>query len=145
MKKILSKIASIIILVVLGIMTYHVAKIGFSELQTFYFHILMVFAWLFTSAMGIWLYNVWQLTRHNSHGEDNKLNQAERLGIQRVHAAILMASAILVFASIFVYYGKKGDEQLEQAQPAFNNYINNVGVVEFGASSNNTNTLRNFM
>jgi hypothetical protein len=89
---------------------YNVAQIGISEQQTLYFHLLLVFVWLGTSAVTIWLYNTWSFSKSITAGEDGSHNQTERLAILKVHAAIFLASAILVFGSVFIYYGKKSDE-----------------------------------
>jgi hypothetical protein len=110
LKKIAGKAISLIVLLLLGVAAYSVAKIGFTELQTFYYHILFILLWLLTAGIGMKVYNIWGLSKQAAAGDDGVLNQAERGKLLTVHAAIIVASAILVLGTIFVYFGKKSDE-----------------------------------
>ncbi|MDR0926558.1 MAG: hypothetical protein LBO69_02185 [Ignavibacteria bacterium] len=102
-----------VVIILFGVIVCNVAMIGISEIQTLYFHILMVLLWLGTSALGIWLYGIFSIPRALAEGKDKDLNQVERLTILKIHTAIILASAILVFSSTFIYYGKKSDEMGE--------------------------------
>jgi uncharacterized membrane protein len=131
-KSLAQKILSLAILLMLGVAAYSVAEIGIAERQTFYYHIIFILLWLFTAGIGMKLYSAWTLSKYVSAGEDEILNQAERGYLMRVHSAILIAAAILVFGTILVYYGKKSDEIPY-------NYGANSVVIE----CDSTNTLRN--
>lgn len=107
---VIQRVISLVFLILVGIVVFNVAKVGISEAQTFYFHILIVFLWLGTSAVAIWLYGIWNVPKALAQGKDKEYNQVERLAVLKVHMAIILASAILVFGSTFIYYGKKSDE-----------------------------------
>lgn len=107
-----AQIVSIITFVISLIVLYKVLIIGISEVQTLYFHILFIVLWLVTAGVGILFYNTWGVSKKTATGEDGKLNQAERIALMKVHATILLAAAILVFGTTFIYYGKKSDETI---------------------------------
>lgn len=108
--EILRKIAAITATVACFVVLVEVAYISIAEIQTVYFHLFSVIIWLTTCSLGMWFYSVFGLAKSISEGSDQALNQAERGNVMKVHCAIIIASALLVFGTIFIYYGKSGDE-----------------------------------
>jgi len=110
LKQSAEKAISLGILALLGYASYEVAKIGMAEQQTFYYHILFILLWLLTAGIGMKVYSIWSLSKSIAEGDDKQLSDMERAAVMRVHSAILIASAVLVFGTVLVYYGKKSDE-----------------------------------
>lgn len=121
-KTMLKKIFYGMLGLVLLIFTIHATILGFSEIQTFYYIILMEFSWILTSGIMILWYNNWCVTKKNIEGEDNKLNQAERISLQKVHAFIILGASLILIASSLIYYGKKSDEIFIDNNPITNTY-----------------------
>ncbi len=117
------KIIIIIFAIILFGAVLNVAIIGFSEVQTFYLILIMTGALIVNAGLVILWYNTWCVTKHIAHGEDKKLNQAERISLQKVHAAIIIAVSILIAASTLVYYGKKADEPIIIYQEQLKNEV----------------------
>jgi len=48
-----NKIISLAFIIAVAIITLNIAKLGISEIETLYFHVLIVLSWLGTAALGI--------------------------------------------------------------------------------------------
>ena len=103
---IFKKIASILVILWICNAIIKVANIRTPEIETFYIHTLATILWILTAGGAMWLYNIWTLSKSIIEGEDEEKNQEERLSVLKVHSAIIIASAIVVFGTTFIYFVK---------------------------------------